>query len=149
MGTGVRRARLDDAPAIAELFEAYRQFYRESPAPQAASAFISERLEEGDSVILIAEDERGAAGFTQLYPLFSSTKMRRLWVLNDLFVYPRARNAGTGRALMKAAETFARSTSASGLILETAVDNTIAQALYESEGYVRDVAFYRYERGLD
>ena len=30
------------------------------------------------------------AGLAQLYPSFSSTSMRRLWILNDLYVAPEA-----------------------------------------------------------
>jgi GNAT superfamily N-acetyltransferase len=34
--------------------------------------------------------------------------MKRVWILNDLFVAPEHRRRGLGRALMLAAETFAR-----------------------------------------
>jgi ribosomal protein S18 acetylase RimI-like enzyme len=124
-------------------------FYKERSDLNGARSFIDERLRTGDSVILLAEFNGGAAGFVQLYPLFSSTRMRALWVLNDLFVDPGARQSGVGRALMQAAEAHARESGACGLILETAVDNTKAQALYESEAYERDTAFYRYERYFD
>jgi ribosomal protein S18 acetylase RimI-like enzyme len=51
-----------------------------------------------------------------------------------------------GRALIRRAEQHARETGAAGLTLSTAVDNTKAQGLYESEGYVRDCNFLYYNR---
>jgi GNAT superfamily N-acetyltransferase len=101
-------------------------------------------------VIFLAERNGRAVGFVQLYPLFSSTarRPRRLWLLNDLYVAPEARQGGVGRALMRRARRLAEETGACGLELATARTNTIGQQLYESEGYRRDDAFLRYELGL-
>ena len=51
-----------------------------------AENFLKERLENQDSEIFVAEENGILTGFTQLYPLFSSTRMKRYWLLNDLFV---------------------------------------------------------------
>ena len=83
------------------------------------------------------------AGFTQLYPSFSSVSLRRLWILNDLFVAPSARGHGVGAALLARARVWAEETWAKGLVLETAVDNP-AQRLYESMGWRRDEAALHY-----
>ena len=45
---------------------------------------------------------------------------------------------------MQRAQEFAQETNASGLMLETAVDNHTAQRLYEGLGWKRDNEFYRY-----
>ena len=51
-----RPAEERDLPAVAELFDAYRQFY-EMPGDLAlARRFLGERFERGESVILVAED---------------------------------------------------------------------------------------------
>ena len=150
MADTVRQAGTPDTEVVAPLFDAYRQFY-EQPADRAlARAFIAERLERGDSVIFLAERDGRVVGFTQLYPLFSSTvaRPRRLWLLNDLFVAPEARGGGIGRALMARARRLAEETGACGLELATARTNTVAQRLYESLGYRRDDQFLRYELGL-
>jgi ribosomal protein S18 acetylase RimI-like enzyme len=145
----VSEARLSDAAAIAPLFDAYRQFYRQVPDPALARAFIHERLALRESVILLAQDEGGAAlGFTQLYPSFSSVAARRTWILNDLYVLPTARGQGVGRALLEAAKAHALATGARRLDLSTAHDNP-AQKLYEALGYARDDAFYHYSLPLD
>jgi len=146
----VRRAALRDAERVAPLFDAYRQFYAQPSDPALARAFIAERLARDESVIFLAEREGSAVGFVQLYPVFTSTasRPRRLWLLNDLFVAPEAREGGIGRALLAQARRLAEETDAAGLELVTAVTNTSAQRLYESVGYRRDEAFLRYELGL-
>lgn len=132
------RATLDDCDALAKLFDAYRVFYEQASNPTLARDFVDARLRRNESVIFLACDAtREALGFTQLYPTFSSVAARRVWILNDLFVAPAARQRGVARALMEAARLHAIETGALRLELETANDNHAAQALYESLGYVR------------
>ena len=141
----VKRAVPGDLDAVAPLFDAYRQFYGQPPDLAAARAFLAERLARGESVIFVAVAlEREALGFTQLYPSFSSVSLRRLWILNDLFVGPGVRREGVGRRLLERAREWAVETEAKGLILATAVTNTAAQALYESCGWRRDEEFQHY-----
>ena len=141
----VMRAAVDDIETVAPLFDAYRQFYQQPSDLDGARAFLTERLERGESVIFLALlDDGTPAGFTQLYPIFSSTSMQRAWLLNDIFVAPAARRAGVGRALLERAHAFARATNSKELMLQTAVDNLPAQRLYESLGWQRDNDFYVY-----
>ena len=141
----VTRATVDAIDVVAPLFDAYRQFYQQPGDLDAARAFLAGRLERGESVIFLARlDDGTPAGFTQLYPIFSSTSMQRAWLLNDLFVAPAARRAGVGRALLERAHAFAHETNSRDLMLQTAVDNLPAQRLYESLGWQRDNDFYVY-----
>ena len=133
---------------LAALFDGYRQFYRKAPDPAAARAFVAERIEAGDSAIWVAEDDGELVGFTQLYPLFSSVRMRRVWLLNDLYVAPDARRGGVGRTLMEAARQFASDDGAVAIQLATEWDNAAGRALYESLGYERDTEFATYELAL-
>ena len=144
----IRRGTMPDLPRIAELFDAYRQFYGQPPDPDGARAFLRERLQAGDSVLLIAERERRFLGFVQLYPSFSSTSMKRLWILNDLFVAPGHRRGGVGRALLAAADDFARATVANGLVLATQKTNATAKAVYAACGWKLDEVFDHYHRDL-
>lgn len=138
----------NDVGDVALLFDAYRVFYDQQSDLAGARAFVGERVQKGDSVIYLArsktDKERTPLGFVQLYPSYSSVSMRRLWVLNDLFIDERGRQRGVGRALMDRALQLAHETGAKGLILETAIDNHPARALYESYGFVKDTEFYRY-----
>jgi len=139
------RASPQDVDRVAPLFDQYREFYKERADPEGARSFLMERLTNDESVVFLAADrELGAVGFIQLYPSFSSTSMKRLWILNDLFVSPTARKRGVGEALLRRAEEFAKETNAKGLELETWVNNLPAQHLYEKCGWKRNVEFYQY-----
>ena len=144
-----RQAEHGDLDAIAPLFDAYRQFY-EKPADLAlARRYLDERFKRNESVIFVAEDAGGnIVGFTQLYPAFCSVAADRIYVLYDLFVTPAARGTGAGRALMETAEAFAKKAGAVRLQLQTATTNIVGQTLYESCGWLRDNAFYVYEKAL-
>ena len=135
MSITVRHAGVCDLDALAALFDAYRQFYKQVGNIAAARAFLAERIAREQSVVLVAQQDGAAIGFTQLYPLFSSVRLGRTWLLNDLYVVPAARRLGTARALLDAACRFARERGALGLELETGIDNITAQALYRSAGW--------------
>lgn len=137
------RARAEHIDQIAPLFDGYRQFYSQPSDIEAGRRFVLERLTNEESVIFVALNRLEAVGFTQLFPAFSSVSMKRLWILNDLFVSPAARHQGIARALLEYARQFAGETQAKGLVLETAIDNP-AQHLYESLGWQRDTGFFHY-----
>jgi GNAT superfamily N-acetyltransferase len=145
----IRPAGASDLEILAPLFDGYRQFYGEAADLELARRFIGERLARMDTVLFIAELRGHAAGFTHLFPIFSSTRCRRLWLLNDLFVDPGDRAAGVGRALLLAARAYAESTGACGLDLATAHTNVTAQRLYESLGWKLDQTFRHYELSCD
>jgi GNAT superfamily N-acetyltransferase len=145
----VRQATIDDIDAIVPLFDAYRHFYGKPTDLPGARAFLMERFVNRDSAVLLARvGSDDPVGFAQLYPSFSSVRMARIWILNDLFVLPGARRAGVGRALLAGAARFGRATGAARLVLSTARANTSAQQLYESMGWQRDEMFYEYALSL-
>jgi GNAT superfamily N-acetyltransferase len=140
------RAELDDLDALVPLFDAYRRFYGQASDLPGARAFLADRFKRGESVIFLAVVDGAIVGFTQLYPSFSSVSIRRLWVLNDLFVTPDARKSGAGRALLERAERWAAETGAKGLTLSTQITNLGAQRLYEACGWTKDDEFLHYHR---
>lgn len=145
----IRLATIHDLEAVVPLFDAYRQFYQRPSDPQLARDFLRQRFQHHQSIIFLALDEQDTAlGFTQLYPLFSSVGANRKYLLNDLYVVPEARHAGTARALLGAAADFCRELGAASLSLSTGVGNIPAQRLYESLGWVRDQRFYDYHLAL-
>jgi ribosomal protein S18 acetylase RimI-like enzyme len=140
----IRKAKLQDLQHLTPLFDGYRQFYGEPGDLAAAGQFLEERLLNGESIIFIAFVEGTAAGFTQLYPLFSSVSMQRLWLLNDLYVDMKFRRMGIGEGLLKAAQQFAKDTHSKGLILETQESNRSAQRLYDATGFKKEEGFFYY-----
>ncbi|MBP7357540.1 MAG: GNAT family N-acetyltransferase, partial [Cloacibacterium sp.] len=70
-----RKATLEDLPQLSNLFDQYRSFYHKESDVNGAENFLKERLKNQDSEIFVAEENGILTGFTQLYPLFSSTRM--------------------------------------------------------------------------
>jgi ribosomal protein S18 acetylase RimI-like enzyme len=138
MTTTIRRAGPQDLDTLAMLFDAYRGFYGQPSDVARARDWLRTRMRLGESVVLIAERDGVAAGFTQLYPMYSSVRTARTWILNDLFVADAARRSGVARALLDAAAQYARDDGAAGISLETTCDNTAARALYRAAGWHED-----------
>lgn len=140
----IYQATMKDLEGAAKLFNRYRTFYQQAPDLDGATAFIKERLENGDSVIFVTKINQEYVGFTQFYPTFSSISMKRAWILNDMFVDANARKQGVGEQLLQKAKEFASQTGAKSITLETTPDNEVAQGLYEKNGYKKDDQFYHY-----
>jgi ribosomal protein S18 acetylase RimI-like enzyme len=140
----VRRASIQDLDRLVPLLDAYRQFYGQQPDLIIARQFIGDRLTRNESIVLVAENDGGAAvGFVQLYPTFSSILAAPMYVLSDLFVIPEFRRRGVGTLLLQSAMETARAAGVDRLELTTAIANVSAQRLYESLGWQRD-EFYLY-----
>jgi GNAT superfamily N-acetyltransferase len=143
----IKKAIPEDVKYAAPLFDAYRMFYKQPSNIEAATDFLLERLTNNESVIFIAFADGNAAGFCQLYPIFSSVGLQRTWLLNDLYVDANARGQGIAAALLQQAKDFGMQTSARWLLLQTGADNVTAQSVYEKNGWKR-VEDYLYELGL-
>ena len=141
-------ANIEHLEALSVLFDQYRVFYQQSSDLNGARLFLKNRFEYCDSIIFAARDGDQIAGFTQLYPSFSSVSMKRVWILNDLFVTFLYRNQGIARSLMAIAKQYAEETGAIRISLSTQQSNHVAQALYESLGYEKDEVFHHYSLRL-
>jgi GNAT superfamily N-acetyltransferase len=143
-----RLANGGDLDAVAALFDGYRQFYGKRSDLDGAKTFIGARMGAGDSTIIIAEQDGEAAGFTQLYPSFTSVGMAPIVILNDLFVVSEHRGSGAAQALLTAATDHARKIGAVRLALSTQKDNVTARRLYEKAGWALDEEYCTYNLRL-
>jgi ribosomal protein S18 acetylase RimI-like enzyme len=130
--------------SLALLFNQYRIFYQQASDIEAAKYFLKERFQNNDSAVFAAIDNEEIVGFTQLYPSFSSVSMKRVWILNDLYVKESHRRNKVATLLIKTAQEYAKDSGAVRLILATHISNIGAQKLYESQGYIQDKEFYHY-----
>ncbi len=131
------RAQLEHLEDLVPLFDGYRIFYKQESNLDHARLFLKERFLNNESIIYIAYSNEKAVGFTQLYPLFSSVSMERMYVLNDLFVSSDVRGKGVGQELIQVAKNLCIDKQYKGLGIQTANDNP-AQHLYERVGFVKD-----------
>lgn len=144
----------EEAHLVAGLFNQYRIFYNQFSDIGMAKAFLDERLQNNESIIFAAIDRntQKTVGFTQLYAKYSSVKLSKNWILNDLYVDTAYRKQGICEKLIKKAMDFAKTNGSTFVQLKTAIDNHIAQHLYESIGFVKqgnDEEFFLYKIALN
>ena len=140
----VRKAKKKDLEQLSILFDKYRIFYKRKGDVATAKQFLKKRMKRKEAVIFVAEERDELIGFTQLFPIFSSTNMMRTWLLNDLYVNEKSRGVGAATALLNAAKQFGKETNSKWLLLQTASDNFTAQKVYEKNGWTKETdIFYR------
>jgi ribosomal protein S18 acetylase RimI-like enzyme len=142
----VRQAVLADLARVTPLFDHYRQFQGQASDLAACEQFLRARLDHGETVLFLACVGDQPLGLAQLYPIHSSVSLRRVFILNDLFVHAAGRRRGVAVALLDAVEAYAVSMGASSLRLNVTRDNVSAQALYEARQWQRDDHFFMYQR---
>ncbi|RAS79278.1 GNAT family N-acetyltransferase [Priestia endophytica] len=137
-----------DYKKVAVLFNEYRVFYKQKSDIKAAERFIYERLHNKESVIFLALEEAEAVGFAQLYPSFTSIGIKRIIILNDLYVTEKTRGSGVGAALLQKVKEYGKQEEIDSIVLQTAKDNARAQHLYEKVGYQKDDHYFYYSLSL-
>lgn len=133
-----------DLPQLSKLFDEYRIFYKQPSDLEAAKKFLEERLKLKQSIIYIAFDNDEAVGFVQLYPIFSSVQLKRLWLLNDLYITENYRRKGLATLLIERCKALVKSDQSGGILLETASDNDAANRLYVKEEFIKTSNHFYY-----
>ncbi|MFJ5299968.1 GNAT family N-acetyltransferase [Pseudomonas sp. SLFW] len=141
------QATLEHLDLLTPLFVKYREFYGEHPFPDSSRDFLQKRLSRDESVIYLAlpdDDDSKLLGFCQLYPSYSSLSLKRVWILNDIYVAEDARRQLVADHLMQKAKKMARETQAVRMRVSTSANNEVAQKVYESIGFKEDTQFKNY-----
>ncbi|WP_082306971.1 GNAT family N-acetyltransferase [Bacillus sp. FJAT-27245] len=133
----IRPAAAKDVSELYELMRLYIvDFYRQpEPEEDKLKGLITHLLEAPSSGLQFVAEENGELiGFATLYFTFSTLRVKRQAILNDLFVASRARGKKVGEMLFKACLEYIRKKDFSSMTWETAKDNLVAQSLYERMG---------------
>ncbi|WP_395242549.1 GNAT family N-acetyltransferase [Agromyces sp. MMS24-K17] len=140
---GIRPARADESPAVADLTE--RAFAAGAYGHLAVSperrAFVRDVAgRDASGTVLVAEVDGRLVGTVSL--VRAGTPQARLATgdeaeLRLLAVEPAVQGAGLGRRLALAAQEEAHAWGARAVVLDTGSRNTAAQRLYERLGYRR------------
>ena len=141
----VREAKLYDLKNLSVLFNSYRMFYGKESDLKVAEEFLRSRIENKDSKIFICEFNNELSGFVQLYPIFSSTRVSKYWLLNDLFVDINKRGKGYSKLLIERSKELVIESKACGMMLETEKSNDIGNMLYPSTGFKKNELCNFYE----
>jgi len=130
----VRRAEPADADAVGQLLHDFnREFDEPTPAPGKLAERIRQLLREDHLVVLVGGTGPDGVAVLRFRPSLWSEALE--CYLAELYVVPRHRGHGLGRALMNAALDVARQEGADYMDLGTAETDVAARALYESLGF--------------
>lgn len=132
----IRRAGVEDAPAIGQLLH---DFNAEFDEPTPGAAWLIDRLRlllgQGDVTVLLAGEGPDGLAVLSFRPSLWSSALE--CYVAELYVVPGRRGEGRGRALMEAVIELARAEGADHLDLNTGEDDVAARGLYESLGFDR------------
>lgn len=143
----IRAARLpEDEPAILSFIQGLQDFeHAFEPNRRLDPAFLAEhwadvRVRAAErGTILIAEAGGLPVGWVFLLEepgdIFVDARERRYGFIAELFVQPRARGQGHGRALIAASAEWSRARGLKVLIINVLAKNDKAVAVYERDGF--------------
>jgi GNAT superfamily N-acetyltransferase len=140
----VRQATIKDLPKIVPIFDSYREYFKQQKNPLKVESFLFEKFVHLESVIFIAEQESEVIGFAQLYPIFSSLSLERVWLLNDFYISEEYRNNGIGKQLFAKVKEFTLLTKSKGIELSVEHTNRKAWQFWEKQGFRIDDEFRFY-----
>ena len=140
----IRQANIQDLPKIVPIFDSYREYFKQVKDPVMVERFLFEKFEHLDSVIFIAEQQNEVIGLAQLYPIFSSLTLQRVWLLNDFFIAEEFRNCGVGTQLFARVKEFSLITKSKGIELSVEHTNIKAWSFWEKQGFKLDEEFRYY-----
>jgi ribosomal protein S18 acetylase RimI-like enzyme len=130
----IRQASPGDSFAFGRLLYAFNvEFDEPTPSAEEIAERAAPLIESGEIVVLFAG--AGPDGFAQFRfrPSLYSGALDAY--LEELYVVPKRRGHGLGRALLDATIDDARERGAAHMDLVTGEDDVVARALYESAGF--------------
>lgn len=131
----IRKAEMSDYGAVTDLLEQLGRAQVSHETYSACRDVYAEQLEDPDTELLVAEDERGmVAGFCALTfrPRLNQVELEA-WV-PDLIVNAASRGRGTARALLERAEDLARARGCRQITVEEGYERREAHLLYTAAG---------------
>ena len=131
MSITIRPITISDKARWLELFKEYIIFYK-SILPDEQYELAWQRINSDFNInALLAELDGQVVGFTHYIFRPSTWEVEDFCYLEDLYVDPKVRGAGVGRALIKAVEEIAIASGSKRLYWTTAPDNETARKLYD------------------
>jgi GNAT superfamily N-acetyltransferase len=140
----IRQAAIQDLSKLVPIFDDYREYFGQQKDPAAVDQFLFEKFEHLESVIFIAQLEDEVVGFAQLYPVFSSLTLQRVWLLNDFFIAEEFRGSGVGTQLFARVKEYTLLTRSKGIEVSVEHTNKKAWAFWENQGFKMDEEFRYY-----
>lgn len=134
----IRKATIDDAAQIWPLAEALATSYR--PTRTAFTEILGRITADPQATVLVATDGERIIGYVHVLTHEAFHADGTIGWVEELMVAPERRDSGAGRALMEAAESWARDRSD---IAYLAVATRRAQGFYSSIGYEDSATYFK------
>ena len=131
MSIKIRPIELGDKDRWLELFKEYIVFYKSSLSDEQFELTWQRINSEFNIKGLVADVDNKIVGFTHYIWRPSTWEVEDFCYLEDLYVDPKNRKGGVGRALIKAVEEIAIAKGSKRLYWTTAPDNETARKLYD------------------
>ena len=129
----IREARPEDGVAIAEITAEGLGYHC---APEVIARNIA-ALDRNHARLFVAETDGGVVGFVEPQ-VYEAVYFAPLVNILGLAVRKSCRGQGIGRALMKAAESWAKEIGATGVRLNSGATRTNAHGFYRHIGYTTE-----------
>ena len=133
----VRPVTVKDMTQLTPMMMAYIADFtnRQNLLEQAVTEHISYILAHPEAGIQFAAEHRGEClGFATLYFSFSTLRLQKIAILNDLFVQEESRGKKVGERLFEHCLDYSKVNSYAWMQWETTRDNFAARKLYEKMG---------------
>ena len=131
MSIKIRPITQSDKPRWLELFKEYIVFYKSKLSDEQYELTWNRINSEFNINGLLAEKDGQVVGFTHYIFRPSTWAVEDFCYLEDLYVDPKVRGGGVGRALIKVVEEIAIAKGSKRLYWTTAPDNETARKLYD------------------
>ena len=148
----IRPGRREDAAEAARLWmqsaeehTSHDKVYETSPgAEKTMRRFLADVANNSYSFLFVAAAGDRTVGFVSgELRQGSPTFLPKTWAsVDDVFVEPKHRNRGMGRALLKSVQSWAQERGADGISLQVAAANSRGRKFYEDLGF-REVSVYQ------
>ena len=131
MSIKIRPITQADKPRWLELFKEYIVFYKSNLSDQQYELTWNRLHSPFNINGLLAEKDGQVVGLTHYIFRPSTWEVEDFCYLEDLYVDPKVRGGGVGRALIKAVEEISIAKGSKRLYWATAPDNEAARKLYD------------------
>jgi GNAT superfamily N-acetyltransferase len=142
MSITIRPITLSDKARWLELFREYVIFYKSTVSDEQFELTWQRIHSDFNMYGLIAELDGQIVGLAHYIFRPSTWEVEDFCYLEDLFVDPKVRGAGVGRALISELEKIAIAKGSKRLYWTTATDNDVARKLYDKVA-ITDFVQYR------
>ena len=144
MSLRIRPISQNDKTRWLELFKQYIEFYKSQLSNEQYELTWQRINSEYNMHGLLAEKDGQIIGLAHYIFRPDTWEMEDFCYLEDLYVDPKVRGVGVGRALIKAVEQIAIEKGSKRLYWTTAEDNEVARKLYDKLAVVDKVMYKIY-----